>query len=112
MAERSRGRSTRSRGLADCPASSTCWAARQRFCCRAGSSAKGERIQAGVDNVPDTPLKTFELRIDGGKPGYLVLSRNICRTKTTANASFTSQDGETYAQRIPVKADCGGTPHS
>ena len=68
---------------------------------------KGERIQAGVDNVPDTSLKTFELRIDGGKPGYLVISRNICRTKTTADASFTSQDGETYAQRIPLKASCG-----
>ena len=75
-------------------------------------ASQGARLQAGVDNVPDTPLKTFELRIDGGKPGYLILSRNICRTKTTANASFASQGGDTYAQRIPVKADCGGTPHS
>ncbi len=72
-------------------------------------ATQGGRIQAGVDNVPSTPLKTFELRIDGGKPGYLVLSRNICRAETTANASFTSQDGETYTQRIPVKADCAGT---
>lgn len=68
---------------------------------------KGERIQAGVDDVPNTPLKTFELRIDGGKPGYLILSRNICRTKATADASFTSQHGETYRQRIPLKASCG-----
>lgn len=68
---------------------------------------KGERIQAGVDNVPDTPLKTFELRIDGGKPGYLVLSRNICRAKAMADASFTSQDGQTYTRQIPLKVDCG-----
>ena len=69
--------------------------------------ATNARIQAGVDNVPDTPLKTFEFRIDGGKPGYLVLSRNICRTKTTADASFASQEGETYGQRIPIEANCG-----
>jgi hypothetical protein len=65
------------------------------------------RIQAGVDDVPDTPLKSFELRIDGGRPGYLVLSRDICRTRATADASFTSQDGEAFKQRIPLVADCG-----
>jgi hypothetical protein len=70
-------------------------------------ATKGERIQAGVDNVPDTPLRTFELRIDGGKPGYLVLSRNICRARATADAFFTSQDGKSYSQRIPLKASCG-----
>ncbi len=65
------------------------------------------RIEAGVDDVPDVPLKTFELRIDGGAPGYLILSRDICRTETTADASFTSQDGEAFKQRIPLVADCG-----
>jgi hypothetical protein len=68
------------------------------------------RIQAGVDDVPDTPLKSFELRIDGGEPGYLILSRDICRTGATADASFKSHDGEVFRQRIPLGADCKGLP--
>jgi len=68
---------------------------------------RGVRIEAGVDDVPDVPMKTFELRIDGGKPGYLILSRDICRTETTADASFASQDGEAFEQQIPLAADCG-----
>lgn len=67
---------------------------------------KGARIEAGVDDAPDVPLQTFELRIDGGKPGYLVLSRDVCRTEATADATFASQDGETFEQQIPLAADC------
>jgi hypothetical protein len=68
----------------------------------------GSRIQAGVDDVPDTPLRTFELRIDGGRTGYLVLSQDICRNETMANASFASHDGEAFEQPIPLVADCRG----
>jgi hypothetical protein len=69
--------------------------------------SKGGRIQAGVDDVPDAPLKTFELRIDGGKSGYLVLSRNICGAEAIADGTFTSQDGQIHRQKIPLEADCG-----
>jgi hypothetical protein len=69
--------------------------------------SKGGRIQAGVDDVPDTPLKSFELTIDGGKAGYLVLSTNICKGEPIADAVFTSQDGQTHKQKIPLEADCG-----
>ncbi len=69
--------------------------------------SKGGRIQAGVDDVPDTPLKTFELTIEGGKSGYLVLSRNICAAETFADGTFMSQEGQTHRQRIPLEAECG-----
>jgi hypothetical protein len=69
--------------------------------------SKRARIEAGVEEVPDTPIDSFELRIDGGKPGYLVLSRNICKGKPMADATFTSQTGETVSQRVPLEADCG-----
>lgn len=66
----------------------------------------GSRIQAGVDDVPDSPLRTFEFRIDGGEPGYLILSQDICRQEATAVASFRSQEGEVLQQEIPLSADC------
>jgi hypothetical protein len=69
--------------------------------------SEGGRIGAGVDDVPDTPLKTFELRIDGGKRAYLVLSRNICGAAAAADGTFTSQDGQVHEQKIPLMADCG-----
>jgi hypothetical protein len=67
---------------------------------------KGLRIQAGVENVPSTPLKTFEFRIEGGKPGYLILSRDICRRNPTADAFFRSQNGEVHTQKAPLRAEC------
>jgi hypothetical protein len=69
--------------------------------------SKGGRIQAGVENLPDTSLKSFEFTIDGGRRGYLVLSRDICKSTSPADATFTSQEDETYEQQIPLEADCG-----
>jgi hypothetical protein len=69
--------------------------------------SKGGRMQAGVDDVPDTPLKSFELTIEGGRSGYLVLSRNICGAEAIADGIFTSQDDQTHRQKIPLEADCG-----
>lgn len=69
-------------------------------------ATEGARLQAGIEDVPDTPLKTFELRIEGGVGGYLILGRDICRTEPTADASFTSQEGTAFERRIPVQANC------
>lgn len=69
--------------------------------------SKGGRMQASVDDVPDTPLKSFQLTIEGGRSGYLVLSRNICGAEAVADATFTSQDGRTHSEKIPLEADCG-----
>jgi hypothetical protein len=67
----------------------------------------GGRIQAGVDDVPDTPVKSFELTIDGGKHGYLVLSRNICGAEFAADSRFASHDGEVLEEETPLQASCG-----
>ena len=69
--------------------------------------SKGGRIQAGVEDVPDTPMESFELTIDGGKAGYLVLSTNICQGEPIADGVFTSQEGQTHEERIPLEAECG-----
>jgi hypothetical protein len=68
----------------------------------------GQRIQATVEDIPDIPLDAFRLNLDGGKPGYLVLSRDICATPAFADVDLTAQDGEISAQRARIAADCGG----
>jgi hypothetical protein len=67
----------------------------------------GGRIGASIEDIPDTPLKSFVLTIAGGKPGYLILSRDICRNKLPGEAVFTGQEGETYERKVPLEADCG-----
>lgn len=66
------------------------------------------RIGASVEEVPDTAMTSFELRIAGGSSGYLVLSRDICHGKPMADAMFTGQEGQTYREEVPLQAECGG----
>jgi hypothetical protein len=70
-------------------------------------SVRGVRIQASVEDVPDTPLESFELRLSGGPNGYLVLSRDICGAPVSGDVSFVSQEDETFDRRLPLQADCG-----
>ena len=69
--------------------------------------SKGGRMQAGVEDLPDTPLKSFELTIKGGRSGYLVLSRNICGAEAVADVTFTSQGDLVSRQEAPLDAACG-----
>lgn len=68
----------------------------------------GQRIQATVEDVPDIPLDAFRLTLDGGEPGYLVLSRDICRAPAVADVTLRSQAGETVDRRAPLEAGCDG----
>lgn len=68
---------------------------------------RGIRLAASVEDVPDTPLGSLELRMDGGAPGYLVVSRDLCRRQATAQVSFAGHEGQTFEERIPLRADCG-----
>jgi hypothetical protein len=67
----------------------------------------GGRLGATVEELPDTPLHSFLFTIQGGKSGYLILSRDICRNRLPAEASFTGQEGETYRTEVPLEAHCG-----
>jgi hypothetical protein len=67
----------------------------------------GGRLGASVEELPDTPLHSFLFTILGGHSGYLILSRDICRSKAPADASFTGQEGETYTTKVPLEANCG-----
>jgi hypothetical protein len=68
--------------------------------------SSGGRIQAGVERLPNLPLKEFEFTLLGGKHGYLVLSTNICAGKPQADATFTSQEGEVRREKVPLTAAC------
>jgi hypothetical protein len=68
--------------------------------------SQGGRIQAGVEDLPDVPLKEFQFTLLGGKHGYLVLSTDICHGSPAADATFTSQEGAVVHEPLPLKAAC------
>jgi hypothetical protein len=68
-------------------------------------SEKGQ-IGASVEGIPDTPLKTFELKIDGGSGGYLILSRDLCKAEADAEGTFTSQAEQRRSEQVPLEASC------
>jgi hypothetical protein len=65
-------------------------------------------IGAGIENVPDTPIRSFVLKIAGGKTGYLVLDRDICAGKIApATVTYESQEGQSHEEKVPLQAECG-----
>jgi hypothetical protein len=63
-------------------------------------------IRTTFDVVPDQPVSSFTLKMQGGKKGLLVNSRNICKTTNRATARFTGQNGKQVDLRPILRASC------
>jgi hypothetical protein len=59
-------------------------------------SVKNGRIRNTFELVPDVPVKTFTLTMQGGKKGLLVNSVNLCRSTNRAIADFQGQNGKKH----------------
>jgi len=69
-------------------------------------SAQGG-IRATVESTPDAPLSKVVLRMQGGKKGLIVNSRNLCGAVSRANVEFTGQNGKQSTANPVMQADCG-----
>ncbi len=63
-------------------------------------------IRTSFEAVPDQPVSTFTLRMQGGKKGLLVNSRNLCVRVSKATARFTAQNGRSASLRPVLKNAC------
>ena len=70
-------------------------------------SVKGGRIRNTFEAVPDAPVTSFTLEMQGGKKGLLVNSTNLCKSTNKAIAAFTGQNGKVHDFEPVVKAQCG-----
>jgi hypothetical protein len=61
-------------------------------------------IRTTFESVPDAPVSKFVLRMQGGKKGLLVNSRDICRSVTRADVQFDGQNGKA-GDSTPVLAN-------
>jgi hypothetical protein len=70
-----------------------------------------ESIRNTFDVVPDAPVTTFTLRMQGGKKGLLVNSRNLCKGKSArADVRMIAQNGRLSRTRPVLATPCKGSP--
>jgi hypothetical protein len=73
----------------------------------ADTDARG-RLRTTVPVIPDAPIGHFRLKVFGGKRGYLVNTRNVCRHTPITKVFYLGQNGRRRTQQIRMKVPCGG----
>ncbi len=68
-------------------------------------SVKGD-IRSSFEGVPDLPLSTVTLEMEGGRKGLLQNSTNICKGKHLVTAEFEAQNAKVADLKPPLKAKC------
>ena len=58
------------------------------------SNVSKDHLVNTLDLLPDAPVSRFDLTIDGGKNGILVINNGICRKKQIANTEIDGQNGK------------------
>lgn len=75
---------------------------------RGVSDVKDDRLVNVFDQVPDAPISRFDLHVDGGRNGILVIPRGSICGKQTATALFDGQNGRRHDRVVRIKTPCGG----
>lgn len=64
-------------------------------------------IRSTFDVVPDAPVSSFVLSMQGGKKGLLVNSTDICAKPQEVTVDFSGQNGRRSIQHPLLQASCG-----
>ncbi len=76
------------------------------------SAGRTDSIHGGIRNtfdfIPDAPFTKLVTRLQGGKKGLLVNSRNICAKTYRATVKYTAHNGRTYTAHPKLHAQCKG----
>jgi len=82
---------------------------------RIESAGKTDSVHGAIRNtfesIPDAPFGTLVTRLQGGKKGLLVNSRNICARTYRAKVRFKAHNGRTFVAHPKVHARCGHRRH-
>ncbi len=69
-----------------------------------------DRVQTSFDSIPDLPLSSLKLDINGGAKGPLVYLKSICSTASAFATTFTGQGGKTVKAEQPFSCGSGASP--
>jgi hypothetical protein len=74
-------------------------------------SAKKGGIRTTFENVPDTPVTSFVLELQGGAKGLLENSKNLCAKTYKATVLFNAQNGLSSKGAPPLASACKKRQH-
>ena len=66
-------------------------------------------IRTTFETVPDAPVSSFSLSLDGGKKGLLQNDANLCRSSLHTMAEIAGQNGRSANQNPVLSAPCAKT---
>jgi hypothetical protein len=67
----------------------------------------GKHLVTTFDNLPDVLLKSFDLTVNGGAHGILVVSNaNLCAANQIATGDFVGQNGKAFEDDISMATPC------
>lgn len=69
---------------------------------RGETSVSHGRLVTTFGSIPDQPITTFTLNIDGGKRGIIAATRDLCAGRLKASARFAGHNGKTAPTRTPA----------
>lgn len=73
----------------------------------ADSTVVDEHLVTTFDGIPDAPLSAFDLTIDGGQHGILVVSSaDVCKTTQIADAALLGQNNKAASRSITLGTNC------
>jgi hypothetical protein len=69
-----------------------------------------DRLVTTFDNVPDAPVRSVDLTIDGGKHGILVVSgTDVCKGSQIAQARMDGQNGKIADSNVLITTPCSAS---
>jgi hypothetical protein len=74
---------------------------------RADTTTVGGRLKTTAPIVPDAPIGHFSLTVFGGKRGYLINTRDICRHVPMTKLDYVGQNGRTRSEAVKTRVPCG-----
>jgi hypothetical protein len=71
------------------------------------SASKKGALRTTFQTVPDAPVSSVVLRLQGGSKGLLQNSESLCGASKKASVKMTGQNGRTDERQVPLRASCG-----
>jgi hypothetical protein len=70
-------------------------------------SSVNKGLRATFETVPDVPIGTFTLDLEGGKKGLIQNSESLCGVQKNATVRMAGQNGARDTAKVPLSASCG-----
>lgn len=70
------------------------------------TSVSHSKLVTTFGSIPDAAISKFVLTINGGKKGILAITKSLCKSKQTADASETAQSGKKAGGSPKISTPC------